>query len=140
MDFRMLGSLQHAIPVVFRHLDAYVELVEQDLAMAKAVAVSRLRLLLILGMSGFFALLMVCAVVIALTWDGQYRILAIALMLGVFALAAIGSATSLARKRHEPFAAVKREWRADRELLNSILSREDSHESATENMAFSERA
>jgi uncharacterized membrane protein YqjE len=122
MDIRTLESLQKAIPIVIRHLDSYVELAERDLSHAKSMAASRLRLMTIVGVSGLFALWLACALVIALTWDGQYRVVAIAAMAGAFALLAALAATSLARRRDVPFAAVRREWCEDRALFRSILA------------------
>ena len=129
MDLRTLGSLEKAIPVVLRHIGAYVDLAEQDFIQAKATAVSQLRKTAVLGVSAFVALLLGCTLVIALTWDGNYRVLAIGVMAGIFIAVAIGSAISLAQKRDEPFASVKREWREDRELITSWLVRpHESHD------------
>jgi uncharacterized membrane protein YqjE len=127
MDLRMLESLKRAIPIVLRHLDSYVELVEQDLSAAKSVAASRVKALMLLSVSAVFAVLFACLLIVALTWDSQYRVLTIGIMAGVFALVAVASGTYFAKKRAEPFASLKREWREDRALVKSILAR-DSHE------------
>jgi uncharacterized membrane protein YqjE len=124
MDLRTLESLQRAIPVVLRHLDAYAELAERDFAAAKSVAVARVKALVLLGVSGVFALLLACALVIALTWESEYRVATIGTMIGFFALCALGSAAWFMRKRQEPFGAVRREWREDRAWLQRVLSRD----------------
>lgn len=121
----MLESAKRAIPIVLRHLDSYVELVEQDLSAAKAVAVSRVKALLLLSVSTVFAVLFACLLIVALTWDSEYRALAIGIIAGVFALVAAASATYFAKKRAEPFASLKREWREDRALVKSLLSRDE---------------
>lgn len=122
MDLRTLESLRNAIPVVLRHLDAYVELAEEDFAQAKSAAASRLRVAALFGVSVFVTLLLVCGLVVALTWDTQYRILAISLLTLLFAGVAIATAAALTRKRESPFASLRKEWKEDRELLRSFLT------------------
>jgi uncharacterized membrane protein YqjE len=88
----------------------------------------QLRWLAILLVSGSFALLLTCALVAAVTWDGEYRALAIGLMAGVFALLAIVAGTLLIRQREDAFAAVRRELRADRALLRELLRSDEAPE------------
>lgn len=126
----MLESLQRAIPIVLRHLDSYVELAERDLSAAKSVAAARIKALLLLSVSTVFAVLFACLLVIALTWDGEYRALSIGIMAGVFAAIAAASGAYFAKKRAKPFASLQREWREDRALVHSLLSR-DTHEEAS---------
>ena len=121
----MLGSLQNAVPILFRHLDAYIDLAEQDLAVAKATALARLQALLLCMVGGAFALLLGCILIIALAWDTDYRILTIVLLTAAFAVVAAIAAMSFARQRHTPFAAVRKEWRTDREVLHRILAQHD---------------
>jgi uncharacterized membrane protein YqjE len=128
MDLRTLESLRNAIPVVLRHLDAYVELAEQDFAQAKSAAASRLRIAALFGVSAFITLLLACGLVVALAWDTPYRIWAISGLTLLFAATAIGTATALTRKRESPFASLKREWKEDRELFRSFLTKETTSE------------
>jgi len=122
MDLRALRSLQQAIPILLRHLGAYLELAEQDMAATKAEAVARLRLIIVFSVSGFFTILMACILVIALTWDGDNRVFAIIFMGCIFTALTAASGLYLAQLHaSKPFDAVRREWRQDRELINRLL-------------------
>jgi uncharacterized membrane protein YqjE len=123
MDLHTLHSLQQAIPVLLRHLGAYLELAEQDIAATKAEAVARVRLIVVFSISGFFTILMTCILVIALTWDGDNRVFAIVFMGGIFTALTAVSGLYLAQLRaSKPFDAVRREWRQDRELIDRLLA------------------
>ena len=123
MDLRTLHSLQQAAPVLLRHLGAYLELAEQDMAATKAEAVARFRLIIVFSISGFFTILMTCILVIALTWDGENRVFAIVFMGCVFTALTAASGLYLAQLRpSKPFDAVRREWRQDRELIGRLLA------------------
>ena len=130
MDLRTLESLRNAVPIVLRHLDAYVELAEHDFAQAKSSAASRLRIAALFGVSAFITLLLVCGLVVALAWDTPYRIWAIGGLTFLFAATAVGTAAALTRKRESPFASLKREWKEDRELFRSFLTGNDAQERA----------
>jgi uncharacterized membrane protein YqjE len=122
MDLRTLQSLQQAIPVLLRHLGAYLELAEQDMAATKAEAVARLRLIIVFSVGAFFTILMSCILVIALTWDTENRVFAILFMGCVFtALTAVSGLYIAQLRPAKPFGAVRREWRQDRELVNRLL-------------------
>jgi uncharacterized membrane protein YqjE len=125
MDLHMLGSLQKAIPILFRQLDAYVDLAERDFAVAKNVALKRLKALAVFVLTGSFTVLLALILIIALVWDTEYRIATIGAMVGIFALVAILSAVSLMRQRPAPFASLRHEWRSDRALLHRVMSRDD---------------
>jgi len=123
MDIRTLQSLQQAFPILLRHLGAYLELAEQDLAATRTNAVVRLRLLGVCIVSGVFALLTVCLFVVALTWDSDNRLLAVGLMASIFVLVAVISGIYLGvRRTAKPFATVRREWQRDRTLVYGLLS------------------
>jgi uncharacterized membrane protein YqjE len=128
MDLRMLESLKRAIPIVLRHLDGYVDLAERDMAEAKSIAIARAKAFALLGVSAVFAVLFGCVLLIALTWDSEYRVLTVGIIAGAFALVAFGSGLFFARKRNDPFATLKREWREDRALIRSLLARETEEE------------
>jgi uncharacterized membrane protein YqjE len=133
MDFRTLQSLQQAIPVLLRHLGAYLELAEQDMAATKVEAVARLRLIIVFSVSGFFAILMSCILVIALTWDTDNRVFAIVFMGCLFTALTAASGLYLARLRaSKPFDAVRREWRQDRELIDRLLANGNEGKSGEE--------
>ena len=133
MDLRTLQSLQHAIPVLLRHLGAYLELAEQDMATTKAEAVARLRLIIVFSVCGFFTILMSCILVIALTWDGENRVFAIVFMGCVFTALTAASGLYLARAQaSKPFDAVRREWRRDRELIHRLFENDSEGKSHDE--------
>ena len=86
-------------------------------------AASRVRIAALFGVSAFFALLMLCALAVGLTWDTDYRILTLGLLAGLFVAIAVGTAAVLSRKREAPFAALRREWQEDRALVRDFLTR-----------------
>jgi uncharacterized membrane protein YqjE len=123
MDIGALLSLQRAAPVLLRHLSAYAELAEQDLAASKAELVTRARSALILGVSAVFALVMLCACVIAATWDTPYRLTAVVSLAALFVIVASAAAIRLARSpAQRAFASVRREWKQDRELIEQLVT------------------
>ena len=133
MDLRTLRSLQQAAPAVLRHLGAYLELAEQDIAATKAEAVARMRLIIVFSVSGFFTILMACILVIALTWDSENRVFAIIFMGCIFTALTAASGLYLAQLRSsKPFVAVRREWRQDRELIDRLLANDEEGKSRDE--------
>ena len=122
-------SLPQAAPILLRHLSAYAELAEQDLAVARRQFSTRLIAVAIAVLAGLFSLAMVCVTVIALTWDTQQRLPAIYGMLGVFLATFIIAVAYLSQvnSRREIFlASVKREWAIDRVVLDRFLSGAES--------------
>lgn len=125
---RMLWSLPKAAPALLRHLGAYVELAGFDLEQAKRDAVAGIVASVVVGVSLFFAVLMGCITVIAVTWDTPHRVGAIAWMgAGFLALAVLAMVyRSRARRSQAPFlASVRREWQQDRVILERILADQD---------------
>jgi uncharacterized membrane protein YqjE len=111
-----------------RHIGAYVELVSLDLARAQRELTAQIVAAAVLAICILFAILMLCLGVIALTWDTDYRVAAIAWMGGVFVVLAIIMAVYRSRvaRAHAPlFADVKREWAQDRVILEHLLSPEE---------------
>jgi uncharacterized membrane protein YqjE len=122
---RLLWLLPKAAPALLRHLVAYIDLVGLDLAQAQREFRAELVVSAIAVICGLFAVLMGCLAVVACTWDTPYRVAAIACMAGAFLVAAIAAAVyrSKALRAQSPFlGSVRREWHADRELLERILS------------------
>jgi uncharacterized membrane protein YqjE len=122
---RLLWSLPKAAPALLRHLVAYADLASLDLARAQREIAGQLLSLAIIIICGLFALLLGCLAVVAYTWDTPHRIGAIAWMgvgfLGIAIVAAVYWARA-ARSRSQFLAAVRREWREDRVLLERLLS------------------
>ena len=125
---RLLWLLPKAAPALLRHLVAYVDLVSLDLGRAQRELVAELVISAILAICVLFALLMGCLAVVAYTWDTPYRMTAIAWMGGGFLIAAIvaaGYRIKAGRAKSEFLGSVRREWHADRALLERILSSEE---------------
>jgi uncharacterized membrane protein YqjE len=126
---RLLWSLPKAAPVLLRHLAAYVELAALDLAKAQREITAQVKAFAIVAVSVFFALLMACLAVVAATWDTPNRVAAIVWMGGGFLVVAVGAAiyqARLARSQTPILDSVRREWHADRVILERILA-EDEH-------------
>ncbi len=125
---RLLWLLPRAAPALLRHLVAYIDLVSLDLGRAQRELAAELVISAILAICALFALLMGCLAVVAYTWDTPYRMTAIAWMGGGFLVAAIVSAwyrIKVARAKSEFLGSVRREWHADRALLERILTSEE---------------
>jgi uncharacterized membrane protein YqjE len=127
----MLWSLPKAAPVLLRHLAAYVELAALDLAKAQREIGAQLFASAIVAVGIFFALMMGCLAVVAATWNTPYRLTAIACMGGGFVVLAVGAAiykARIARTQTPILDSVRREWHADRMILDRILSSEQERE------------
>ena len=122
---RLLWLLPKAAPALLRHLVAYVDLVSVDLARAQQEFMAELVISAITAICTLFAALMGCIAVVAYTWDTPYRMTAIAWMGGGFLVAAVVAALyrmKALRAKSEFLGSVRREWHADRVLLERILS------------------
>ena len=76
---RVLWLLPKAAPALLRHIGAYIELIalrsgaDRGATWSPSIIVS-----MVAGVCVFFAVLMGCVVIIALTWDTPYRVSAVA--------------------------------------------------------------
>ena len=61
------------MPAILRHLEAYTEVAGEDVREAANAIARRLLTLLLAGAAAFVAILMGCAWLLALTWDGPWR-------------------------------------------------------------------
>lgn len=124
---RLLWSLPKVAPALLRHMAAYLELLGYELARAQRELVAGIIAYVVVAICLFFALLMGCAAVVALTWDTPHRLAAIAWMGGGFlAVAAIAILYQMNRGDQAPLlAALRREWREDCVILERILSDEE---------------
>ena len=125
---RLLWLLPKAAPALLRHLVGYIDLVSLDLGRAQRELLAELVISAILAICALFALLMGCLAVVAYTWDTPYRMIAIAWMGGGFLVAAIvaaGYRIKAVRAKSEFLGSVRREWHADRALLERILTSEE---------------
>ena len=125
---RILWSLPKAMPALLRHLEAYVELVGEDLARARRESAENFVALAVIAAGLFFSALMGCAAVVALTWDTPRRLAAI-LGMGLFFLVVAAAAmvyrARAARERPPFLISVREAWREDRVILERILSDKD---------------
>jgi uncharacterized membrane protein YqjE len=125
---RALWSLPKAAPALMRHVGAYIELAELDLARAQRELAAQLVAIAVVAICALFAVILACLGVVAYTWNTPYRVPAIAWMGGGFLVLAIAAAiylSRLARARSPLLADVRREWQADRVILERILSDEE---------------
>lgn len=125
---RVLWSLPQAAPVLLRHLAAYVDLVGEDLGRARRDWEARWSATGLAAAAAFLAVMMGCLGVVAGTWDTPHRLTAIACMFGLFVLCsliALAYRSRLVRSQTPFMADVRREWGADRAILNHILSGDD---------------
>jgi uncharacterized membrane protein YqjE len=125
---RVLWLLPKAAPALLRHLAAYVELAAYDLAQSQRDLSTNFTAGLIAGVGAFFAVLMGCVAVVALTWDTPHRVAAIMWMGGGFVAIAVIALIyrSNAIQAQQPFmATVRREWQEDAVIVERILAEED---------------
>jgi uncharacterized membrane protein YqjE len=122
---RVLWLLPKAAPALLRHIGAYIELVALELEQSRRDLTVNIVAAVVAGVCVFFAVLMGCVVIVALTWDTPYRVPAVAWTGGAFLVVAVVALIyrSKAIKDQPPFlAAVKREWQEDVVVLESILA------------------
>jgi uncharacterized membrane protein YqjE len=117
------------VPAILRHLEAYTEVAGEDVREAAQAVARRLLVLLLTGAAAFVAILMGCAWLLALTWDGPWRNwTAAGLALG-FAAIAIGLAFAVLRpgerRRIEFFSRTRFELKRDRELIDRAFNGRD---------------
>jgi len=125
---RLLWLLPKAAPALLRHMASYAELAGQDLEQAKREVGAQVVAAAILAICVIFVVFCIFLLVIALTWDTPYRLLAILCMGGCFAVVAIIAAVYRAKlaSRQAPFLdTVRREWHEDRVILERILAAEE---------------
>ncbi len=114
------------VPAILRHLQAYAEVAGEDAREAAGAVARRVVVLLVAGAAAFVALLMTCAWLMALAWDGPWRTwTAAGLALG-FAAVASGLAWFVLRpgekRRIELFSRTRYELTRDRELVERAFN------------------
>jgi uncharacterized membrane protein YqjE len=125
---RVLWLLPKAAPALLRHIAAYIELAALDLEQSRRDLTANALALSLAAIGLFFAVLMGCVVVVALTWDTPHRVAAVAWLGGGFLAVAVVALIyrSKAIKEQAPFlASVRREWQEDVVILERILSEEE---------------
>ncbi len=127
---RVLLFLPKVAPALLRHLAAYIELIGYDLARTQREIAASIVAFVIVAVSLFFALLMGCVAVIALTWDTPHRLVAIVCMAGAFlglAIIALIYRSNVLREQGPFLASVRQQWQEDCVILERILSEEHEH-------------
>jgi uncharacterized membrane protein YqjE len=122
---RVLWLLPKAAPAILRHIGAYIELAALDLEQSKRDLSLSIAAAMVAGVCVFFAVLMGCVVIVALTWDTPYRVPAVAWTGGGFLALAVLALIyrSKVTKDQKPFlTSVKREWQEDAVVLDKILA------------------
>lgn len=135
---RVLWLLPKAAPALLRHIAAYVELAALDLEQSRRDAAQSIIAMVIVGVCVFFAVVMGCAVVVALTWDTPARVPAIAWMSGGFlAVACIAMVyrSKMAGAQAPFLASVRKEWALDGVILERILADQKPGDSPDESAA-----
>ena len=117
----MRALIGRLVPVVLRHLDAYAEVVSEDVRAATAFVARRLILLLIAGACAFVALLTFCAWLVILAWDTPWRAWIAAGLVCLFGGIAFALAWPALRGRAGQdallFHRIRNELHRDRELI-----------------------
>jgi hypothetical protein len=120
----VLDLLSRLVPALLRHVIAYSDLLIVETAAAGRQWRRQLLGIAILLAAGGVAALMVCAWVIAATWDGPHRLLAIGGLFGGFVVIALGGAWyathGWTEQAPRPFERIAAEWREDMRLLVTL--------------------
>jgi uncharacterized membrane protein YqjE len=109
-----LELLPRLLQALLRHLFAYGELAYEEGVLAAQRLRRRLLGVAIACMAGMLGLMMGCVWVVAATWDGPNRMLAVgALCIGFILIAIIGVAYAAAGTSRAPFEQLRAEWHSD---------------------------
>jgi uncharacterized membrane protein YqjE len=125
---RLLWSLPKAAPALLRHMAAYVELVAYDVAQLQRDIVASVVAALIVTLSLGFAIVMGCAMVVAVTWNTPHRIAAIAWMgvaFLVIAVIALLYRAKILKEQTPALESLRRQWKEDEAVLERILPQEE---------------
>lgn len=112
--FAALELLPRLLQALLRHLFAYGELAYEEGLLAARRLRRRLLGAAIACMAGMLALMMGCVWVLAATWDGPNRLLAVgALCIGFVLVAIIGITYAAGGGARVPFEGLRAEWHND---------------------------
>jgi uncharacterized membrane protein YqjE len=116
------------VPLALRHLDAYTEIAEKDAQDALSALARRAVLAMIAFAAALVSVLTACIGIIAVTWDGPYRVLVPVGLAAVFAAVAAWTGTAARRYRAgNPtlLAGVRAEIVKDRALIARAMAPRD---------------
>jgi membrane protein implicated in regulation of membrane protease activity len=116
-----------------RHLEAYAEVAGEDARHAASIVARQLLALLVAAAAAFVSLLMFCAWLLALAWDGPWRAWVAAGLALAFAAIAAALVWPVVRRGFGPreafFPRIRSELGRDRELLERAFDGSSRSES-----------
>lgn len=121
----MRSLIATLVPALLRHLEAYAEIAAEDAREAAVIVARKLTVVLVAAAAAFVALLMFCAWLLALAWDGPWRNWVAAGLAVGFALLAIGLALPVLRRGAATpafFMRTRLEFGRDRDLMERTLA------------------
>jgi uncharacterized membrane protein YqjE len=122
-------SLPQAAPILVRHLTAYAELFYQDLDEAQQNFRGKVIAVVVIAHAALFAMLMICAAIVAAYWDTPQRMQALYWMIAFFVLVAciaLGYLLRMARAQPRPFDALRKEWAIDRDMIAELVAEKEA--------------
>jgi len=122
---RIVAALPRIAPLLARHALGYADLATEELAVAGALLRQRMRATAACAVAAGLAVLMLCCLAIAVSWDTPHRITVIAVLALAFVTASIIAgevARGLRQKSAQLFPRLRTEWINDRELLRETLA------------------
>jgi hypothetical protein len=120
-----LKSFSRLVPLVLRHLDAYIEIAERDAQDALSALARRAVLAMTAFAAALVSVLMACIGIIAVSWEGPHRVLVPVALAAAFA--AVAAWIWFAARRHRAgnstlLGGVRAEVVKDRALIERALT------------------
>lgn len=123
----MIDRLSTTAAIAVRQAGAYTDLILSDLEVSSGLVRRRIAFGAVAVLAVHLALVMVCALLVAVSWDSAYRVWVIAgLTLGFAAIAAaaLWRLTALDASAPGVLQQTAREWAKDRRLLEQLLAQQ----------------
>jgi uncharacterized membrane protein YqjE len=123
----MIDRLSATAAIAVRQAGAYTDLILSDLDVSSGLVRRRVALGAVAVLAFHLALVMACALLVALSWDSAYRLWVIAGLMLCFAVVAVASVwrlTVLDAGAPGVLAQTAREWAKDRRLLEELLAQQ----------------
>jgi uncharacterized membrane protein YqjE len=121
----MIDRLSTTAAIAVRQAGAYTDLILSDLELSSGLLRRRVACGAVAVLAVHLALVMACALLVAVSWDSAYRVWVIAgLTLGFAAIAAaaLWRLTALDAGAPGVLQQTAREWAKDRHLLEELLA------------------
>lgn len=123
----MIDRLTTTAAIAVRQAGAYTDLILNDLEVSSGLVRRRLACGVVAVVAVHLALVMTCALLVALSWDSAYRLWAIAgliLAFAVTAAVAVWRLSMLEAGAPGVLQQTAREWAKDRRLLEQLLAQQ----------------